>query len=192
MRRREFITLVGGAVSWAPPAVAQQSVRVPRIAVISNLNADDPEFQARHAAFLRGLQEAGWIIGRNVQIDIRSTLGDAARTRRVVEELVSAAPAVIFTVGSATVAPLLQMTQTIPIVFVVVPDPVAAGFVDSMARPGGNATGFSEIEYSQSGKWLEFLKQIAPSVKRVAIIRDPAITAGIGQFAAIQTVAQSF
>ena len=162
-----------------------------RIGVLLPAAADDPEFQARVAAFLQGLELLGWTIGRNVRIDTRWATADAAEIRRHAAELVALAPDVILASGASTVGPLLQATRTVPIVFPVVADPVGAGFVDSLARPGGNATGFMAFEYSMAGKWLELLKQIAPGVTRVAVLRDPAITAGIGQFAAIQAVAPS-
>jgi ABC-type uncharacterized transport system substrate-binding protein len=161
-----------------------------RIGVLMPL-ADAPVGQTRIAAFLQGLQQSRWNDGRNVRIDIRWAAGDADRIRRYAAELVSFAPDVILATGSATMGPLLQATGALPIVFVIVPDPVGAGFVDSLARPGGNATGFLMFEYAVSAKWLELLKQIAPSVARVAVLRDPAITAGIGQFGAIQSVAPS-
>src|SRR5262249_22412702 len=152
---------------------------------------DDPVGRARLAAFLQGLQQLGWTDGRNVRIDHRWTLGDAEHGRKSAAELVALAPDVILAAGSATMGPLLQTTRTVPIVFVHVPDPVGAGFVDSLARPGGNATGFAQFEYGMRGKGLELLKEIAPSVPRAAVLRDPAITAGIGQFGAIQAVAPS-
>ena len=162
-----------------------------RIGVLTNLAVDDPEGQARHAAFLRGLQELGWTDGRNVRIDYRESLGDPERIRKYAEELVALAPDVILTSGFA-LALLQQATRTVPIVFVVVPDPVGSGFVASLSRPGGNATGFMAFEYSLSGKWLELLKQIAPGVTRAAVVWDPTIPAGIGQFAVIQSVAPLF
>ena len=191
MRRREFITLIGGAAAWPLAAWGQQGERVLRIGVLMSLAADDPEDQARLAAFLQGLQEFGWAVGRNVRIETRWSRGNAADARKYVAELVALSPDVILATGSASVGPLLQATRTLPIVFVTVPDPVGAGFIDSLARPGGNATGFTAFEYGLSGKWLELLKEIAPRVTRAAVIRDPAITAGIGQFAAIQSVAPS-
>ena len=163
-----------------------------RIAVLLPGTADDAEYQARMAAFLQGLQQLGWSDGRNVRIDIRYAAGDANLTRKYAAELIALAPDVILAPGSTTVGPLLQATRTVPIVFATILDPVGAGFVDSLARPGGNATGFIAFEYGLSGKWLELLKQIAPSLTRVAILRDPATAAGIGQFAAIQSVAPSF
>ena len=154
-------------------------------------DADDTDAQARLAAFQQAMQQLGWADGRNVQIDIRRGGGDAKRIRQYAEELAALAPDVILTAGASTVTPLLQATRTVPIVFTTVVDPVGAGFVDSLARPGGNVTGFMTFEYSMGGKWLELLKQIAPGVRRVAVIRDPAISAGPGQFAAIQAVAPS-
>jgi putative ABC transport system substrate-binding protein len=192
VKRREFISLLGGAAAaWPLAARAQQAERVRRIGVLMTTADDDPEGRARLAAFVLGLQQAGWTHGRNVQIDTRWAVANADDTRKYVTELIGLAPDIILAPGSATVAPLLQATRAIPIVFVHVPDPVGAGFVDSLARPGGNATGFTAFEYSLSGKWLELLKQIAPDVTRAAIIRDAAIIGGIGQFAAIQSVAPS-
>jgi putative ABC transport system substrate-binding protein len=192
VRRREFISGLGGTViAWPIAARAQQPERMRRISVLFPQAADDPEAQARHAAFVQGLQQLGWTNGRNVRIDIRWTAGIAADTRKSAAELVALAPDVILAPGSNTVGPLQQATRTVPIVFVHVPDPVGAGFVDNMARPGGNTTGFTLFEYGTSGKWLELLKQIAPGVTRAAVVRDPAITAGIGQFAAIQSIAPS-
>ena len=193
LKRREFITLLGGAAAaWPLAARAQQPERMRRIGVLMSLAADDPEAQARLAAFLQGLQQLGWTDGRNVRIDYRWAAGDADRIRRYAAELVALAPDVILASGSPSVAALLQATRTVPIVFAHVADPVGAGFVESLARPGGNATGFTLFEYGISGKWLELLKEIAPGVTRVAVLRDPAIAAGIGQFAAIQAVAPSF
>jgi ABC-type uncharacterized transport system substrate-binding protein len=162
-----------------------------RIGVLMSTSADDPEGQARLAAFQQGLQQFGWTIGRNVRIDSRWPAGDSERFRRYAAELVALSPDVILATGSAAAGPLLQATRTVPVVFVIVPDPVGAGFVNSLSRPGGNATGFIQFEYGISGKWLELLKQIAPGVTRAAILRDPAISAGIGQFGAIQAVAPS-
>jgi putative ABC transport system substrate-binding protein len=190
MRRRDFIKVITGfAAAWPLGARAQQADRMRRIGVLMGLAADDSEGQARVAAFLRGLQEAGWVVGRNVQIDYRWSAGDADRGRRYAAELVALAPDVILGAGSLALGPLLHATRVVPIVFVHVPDPVGAGFVDSLARPGGNATGFTLFEYGTSGKWLELLKQIAPGVTRVAVVRDPAITGGIGQWGAIQSAA---
>jgi len=193
LRRRRFITLIGGAAAaWPLAARAQQPDRMRRIGVLTNLVENDPEGQARAAAFLQGLQQLGWTDGRNVRIDIRRTLGDTDRARRDAAELVALAPDVILTTGSAGVGSLLQATRTVPIVFVTVPDPVGAGYVDSLARPGGNATGFTSFEYGISAKWLELLKQIAPRLARVAILRDTTIAVGTGQYGAIQSVAPSF
>jgi putative ABC transport system substrate-binding protein len=191
MRRREFITLLGGAAAWPLVATAQQPDRMRRIGVLMSVAADDPEGQARMAAFLQGLQQLGWTDGRNVRIDTRWAAGNADDVRKYATELVALAPDVILGAGSFSLGPLLQTTHSVPIVFVHVPDPVGAGFVDSLARPGGNATGFTQYEYSTSGKLLELLKEIASDVTRAAVIRDPAITAGIGQWSAIQAVATS-
>ena len=162
-----------------------------RIGVLMTTAADDPEGQARIAALLQGLQPLGWTVGRNVRIDYRWSAGDAANTRKYAAELVALAPEVILTGGAAGVGPLLQATRTVPVVFVLVADPVGAGFVDSLVRPGSNATGFLALEYGLGGKWLELLKEMAPGVTRAAVIRDPAISAGIGTFGAIQSVAPS-
>src|SRR5262245_32852440 len=156
-----------------------------------NQAADDPEGQARLIAFVQALRQFGWTDGRNVRIGTRWAAGDADRIRQYAAEFAAPAPDVILATGSFGVGPLLQATRAVPIVFVIVPDPVGAGFVDSLARPGGNATGFSQFEYALSGKWLELLKEMAPNVTRGAVLRDPAITAGIGQFGVIQSVAQS-
>jgi putative ABC transport system substrate-binding protein len=179
------------AVAWPLAARAQQPDGMRRIGVLMPGAADDPNGQARIAAFLQGLQQSSWTDGRNVRIDTRWGAGNADDIRKYAAELVALAPDVILTTGASTVGPLLQATRTVPVVFAVVPDPVGAGFVDSLARPGGNATGFINFEYSLSGKWLELLKQIAPGVTRAAIIRDAAISAGTGQFGAIQSVAPS-
>ena len=190
MTRRELITLLGGAASaWPLAGRAQQGERVRRVGVLSNRAPDDPELQSRNAAFLQGLQQLGWTVGHNLRIDYRFPRFD--RIREHAAELVGLAPDVIMATGSATLGPLLQITRTVPIVFVIVPDPVGAGFIDSLARPGGNTTGFTLFEYGMSGKWLELLKEIAPRVTRVAVLRDPNITSGIGQFAAIQAVSPS-
>jgi putative tryptophan/tyrosine transport system substrate-binding protein len=192
MRRREFITLLGGAAAaWPLAARAQQGERMRRIGVLMPFAADDAEGQARIAALLQKLQPLGWTVGRNVRLDYRWSAGDAASMRKSATELVALAPDVILTSGAAGAAPLLQATRSVPIVFVLVADPVGAGFVDSLRRPGGNATGFTAVEYGFSGKWLELVKQIAPAVTRAAVIRDPAITAGIGMFGAIQSMAPS-
>ena len=193
MQRRNFIRLLGGAaVAWPLAARAQQSDRVRRIGVLVAATADDGDYQARIAAFQQGLQQLGWSDGRNVHIDTRWATTKPDDIRRHAAELAALAPDVILAgTGAATVAPLLQATRTVPIVFAVVIDPVGAGFVESLARPGGNATGFTVFEYGMSGKWLELLKQIAPAVTRAAVLRDPTIASGIGQFAAVQAVAPS-
>ena len=190
MRRREFITLLGGAAGWPLAARAQQAAGVRRIGVLSTFAADDPEGQARIGAFLQALQPLGWVVGRNLRIEYRWG-GDPASTRKNAMELVALAPDVILTSGAAGVAPLLEATTAVPIVFVLVADPVGAGFVASLARPGGNATGFLAVEYGLAGKWLELLKEISPDVRRAAVVRDPTITAGIGMFGAIQSAAPS-
>ena len=191
MQRREFITLLGGAVvAWPRAARAQQADRMRRVGVLEFRAADDREGQARLAVFLQGLQELGWTDGRNVRIDYRWAAADADRYRTYAAELVALSPDVILSSASASVAALLQTTRTVPIVFVNVIDPVGAGFVARLARPGGNATGFTPFEYSLSGKWLELFKEIAPNLTRIAL-RDPAIATGIGQFAAIQAMAPS-
>src|SRR5262249_10055880 len=191
--RRMFVSLLGGAAAeWPLAARAQQTERMRRIGVLAGgAAANDAETQARNAAFAQRLQELGWIDGRNLSIDYRYGLGKAADVRRDVAELVALAPDRILGSGAPAFAPVLQATRTVPIVFVSVADPVGAGYVDSMARPGGNATGFIMFEYSLSGKWLGLLKEIAPHVTRAAVLRDPAITAGVGQFAVIQSVAAS-
>jgi putative ABC transport system substrate-binding protein len=192
MRRRELITLLGGAAVWPLAAVAQQPDRMRTIGLLVAGTADDPEYQARTGAFLQALKQLGWIDGRNVRIDIRWTTTNADALRKHAAELAALAPDVIVSAtGTTTTAPLLDVTRTVPIVFVLPIDPVGAGFVESLARPGGNATGFLMFEYGLSGKWLELIKQIAPSVTRVAVLRDPAIASGIGQFGAIQSAAPS-
>jgi putative ABC transport system substrate-binding protein len=193
MRRRELITLLGGAAAaWPLAARAQQGEGVRRIGVLLNLAENDPEGKARLGAFLQGLQQLGWTDGRNVQIDIRWAGGDAERIRTHAAELVTLTPDVILAAGGVVMGPLLQATRTVPIVFTQTADPVGGGFVDSLARPGGNATGFLTFEYSLSGKWLELLKQIIPGMTRAAVLRDAADPAGTGQFGAIQSVAPSF
>jgi len=191
LRRREFITLLGGAAAWPLAARAQQAQPMRRVAMLQTLNAEDREAQLRNAALVQGLQQLGWSEGRNLHIDIRWAGGDGERIRRHAAELTALTPDAIIAVGSATVTPLQQTTRTIPIVFVNVPDPVGAGFVDSLSRPGGNITGFTNFEYGISGKWLELLKEIRPGLTRAAVVRDSAITAGIGQWGAIQSVAPS-
>ena len=192
MRRRDFIKVIAGsAAAWPLAAHAQQPEQMRRIGVLMGPSANDPEAQARIAALLQGLQQLGWAVGRNVRVDIRWAAGNAEDSRRYAAELVALASDVIVANGSMSMVPLLQATRSVPIVFVVVPDPVGAGNVDSLARPGGNATGFMSFEYGMGAKWLELLKQVQPSVTRVAVIRDPAITAGAGQFGAVQSVGPS-
>jgi putative tryptophan/tyrosine transport system substrate-binding protein len=179
VRRREFITLIGGAaVAWPLAARAQQVERVRRIGVLLPATADDPAFQARLAAFHQGLALLDWTIGRNVRIDTRFATTNAAEIRRHAAELVALAPDIILAHGGATVGPLLQATRSVPIVFPVIGDPVAAGYVDSLARPGGKVTGFIVFEYSIAAKWLQLLKEIAPGVTRAAVLRESAIAAG--------------
>ncbi len=191
MNRRNFITLLGGvAAGWPFAARAQQPERMRRIGVLMSTAADDPESQARIAAFQQGLQQFGWTIGRNLRIETRWATADDIR--RHAAELAALAPDVLLAgTGTPTVAPLLQATRTVPIVFVTVIDPVGSGFVASLAQPGGNATGFTIYEYSMSGKWLELLKEIAPRVTRAAVLRDPAVASGTGMFGAVQIVAPS-
>jgi len=191
VRRRAFIAGLGSAAAWAVVARAQQPERMRRIGVLMNLAGDDPETLQRMAAFRQGLQELGWTDGRNVQIDIRSGLGDADLYRRYAAELVAPAPDVLLAQGASILGPLQQVTRTLPIVFVQTLDPVGGGYVASLTRPGGNATGFMTNEFSMTGKWPELLKQIAPSVTRVAVLRSPDTTTGVGQFGVIQAVAQA-
>jgi len=188
MRRRDFITLLGGAAAWPLAARAQQTGRMRRIGLLSNLRADDPEWHARLAALLQGLQELGWTVGRNVQIDYRLGAASVEHMRGHIAEVIALAPDLIVANGTSVVGPLLQMTRTVSIVFVNVTDPLGGGFVMSMARPGGNATGFTALEYGMSGKWLELLKQIAPLTTRAAVLRDPSIPSGSGQLGALQAV----
>jgi len=192
MSRREFITLlVGAAVCWPLDSRAQQPGQLRRIGVLMPFAASNPVYQVRIAAFLQGLEKLGRVDGRNVRIEYRASAGGTEEIRKYAAELVALAPDVIFATGASTVVPLQQATRSVPIVFVLVPDPVGAGVVESLARPGGNTTGFGSFEYGLSGKWLEMLKEIVPQVTRVAVLRDPAISAGIGQFAAIQSIAPS-
>jgi len=191
MKRRKFITLLGGAVATWPARARGQQERMRRIGMLSPFSENDFQSRARLSAFHQGLQKLGWTEGSNLRIDARWFGGGTDDNRKNAAELIALAPDVILASGSATVGPLLQATRTVPIVFVIVPDPVGAGFVRSLARPGGNATGFTTFEYSIGVKWLELLKQIAPHVTRTAVIRDAAISAGIGQWGAIQAVAPS-
>ena len=191
-RRRDFLGAVSGAALALPLAVrAQQPERVRYIGMINTLGSEDPETQARITVFEQALAELGWVVGRNLKIEIRQIGGDIEHGHRDAAELVALAPEVIVTIGSVAIAPLQQATRTIPLVFVNAPDPVGAGFVRSMAQPGGNITGFSNFEYSMSGKWADLLKQIAPNVTRALVVRDPTSAAGIGQFAAVRSVAQN-
>ena len=190
MRRREFLGILGGAAAWPVGSKAQQAERVRRVGMLNILGSDDPEAQARRTVFEQALAQLGWTVGRDLKIETRQIGGDLDSLRRYAAELVALAPDVIFSIGSLPVASLQQATRTIPIVFMSVADPVGAGFVESMAHPGGNITGFSNFEYSMSGKWAELLKQIAPHVTRALVFRDPTSTAGIGQFAVIRSVAQ--
>jgi putative ABC transport system substrate-binding protein len=191
MKRRKFITLVGGAAAWPFAARGQQAERTRRVGALLPATADDAVFQARIGAFLQELALLGWSIGRNMQIEIRWASANPSEIRRHATELVALMPDVILATGDSTMPPLLQATHTVPIVFPVVVDPVANGYVESLARPGGNATGFMISEYSMGGKWLELLKEIAPSVTRVAVVRDATNPSGIAQFGVIQTMAPS-
>jgi putative tryptophan/tyrosine transport system substrate-binding protein len=191
MRRREFLGLLGGAAAWPVASKAQQAERMRQIGVLSGVSADYPETKPRIAAFLQELQRLGWTEGRNVQIEVRESAGNVGVTRKNAAELVALVPDVILASGGSTVAPAREATSTVPIVFTLAIDPVGGGFVDSLARPRGNVTGFMMFEYSLSGKWLELLKQIAPGVTRAAVLRDPINPAGIGQFAVIQAMAPS-
>jgi putative tryptophan/tyrosine transport system substrate-binding protein len=192
VKRRAFITLLGGAAAWPFGVRAQQPrERMRRIGVLMNTAADDTKFQIRIGAFLQGLALLGWTIGRNVRIEIRWSGGKADDARRYAAELVTFAPDVILAHGVSTVRPLLRATRTVPIVFPIASDPVGMGLVDSLARPGGNTTGFMSFEYTLSGKWLEFLKEIAPGVTRVGVLQDPTQGGGASAFAVIQAVAPS-
>ena len=192
MKRREFITLLGGAAAaWPLAARAQQSERVRRVGVVSALAEDDPESVTRRAAFEQALKALGWTNGSNLRVDYRWTAVDAERAANIAAEMVALAPDVILTSGNIVLAPMMQATRTIPIVFVQAIDPVGSGFVKSLARPGGNVTGFTQFEYSLAGKWVELLKQIAPHVTRAAVVRDPTRGPGIGQFAVVQAIAPS-
>ena len=190
MKRREFITLLGGAaVGWPIAAHAQQGERMRRIGVLMNIAADDPEAQSRITAFVQALAQLGWMTGRNVKIDSRWSAGDSERLSRYAAELIALAPDVMLANSSQSVAALMQVTRVVPIVFASVADPVGAGFVESLGRPGGNITGFMNFEYSIASKWLELLRELAPRLTRVAVLRDTAIAAGSGQLGAIQSAA---
>jgi putative ABC transport system substrate-binding protein len=191
MRRREFITLLGGAAAWPLGGRAQQPERIRRVGVLMAQAAEVDNYEGRLAACVQTLRELGWTEGRNLHLVIHRPKPTAAEVRKSATELAATTPDVILATGGTTLGPLLQVTRTVPIVFMSVVDPVGAGFIESLARPGGNATGFMQFEYSLSGKWLELLKQIAPSTTRAAVIRDATTTAGIGQFAVIQSVAPS-
>jgi putative tryptophan/tyrosine transport system substrate-binding protein len=191
MRRREFVALLGSAAVWPRGVRAQTSEPMRRVGMLATLGPDDPEAQLRIEVFVQSLQQLGWLAGRNVKIDIRQVGTEVDRGRAYAAELVALAPDVILTTGGAAIGLLQQATRTVPIVFVNAPDPVGAGFVQSMAHPGGNITGFSNFEYGMSGKWAELLKQVAPNVTRALMLRDPTSAAGIGQFAAARSVAQS-
>ena len=191
MRRREFIAGLGGAAAWPVVPRAQQPEAMRRIGILMSLGADDRRGQERHATFVQSLRELGWTEGRNVRFETRWAAGNAADMHKYAAELVAFAPDVILAGGGSVVVPLQQATNTIPIVFTGVSDPVGGGLVASLARPGGNTTGFTVFEYGMGGKWLELLKEAAPSVKRVAVLRDPGIPQGIGQFGAIQSLGPS-
>ena len=191
IRRREFVILLGGAAAAWPLAARAQSERMRRIGVLTPFAADDSESMARIAAFLQGLGELGWAVGRNVRIDYRWSAGDPNLTRKAATELVALAPDVILATGTPVTAALQQASLSVPIVFAQVPDPVANGFVASLARPGGNTTGFTTYDYAGSAKWVEVLKEIAPGVTRAAVLRDPTIASGIGQLGAVLAVAPS-
>jgi len=189
MRRREFISLVGGAAAWPLTARAQQPDRLRRVAILEPIAKDTPSAQERYTAFLEAFEQLGWTPGRNVLLEARWGEGDDAATRKYAQELIALAPDVILAGGSTSAEVMLKATRTIPIVFVIMPDPVGSGFVERLSRPGGNATGFMMFEYNLCGKWLELLKEIAPSVTHAAVLRDPTFAHGIGQFAVIQAVA---
>jgi putative ABC transport system substrate-binding protein len=191
MRRREFFGFVGGAAVAGPFAAQAQQSRIRRIGYLAGVAVGDVEAQTLNAAFLQGLQQLGWTVGRNMQIEYRWAAGSPSDLHKYATELVALNPEVIFAAGSASLGSLLQVTRNVPIVFAIVPDPVGSGFVSSLARPGGNATGFMQFEYNLSAKWPELLKEIAPGLTRAAVLWDPAIAPGIGQFAIIQSVARS-
>jgi putative ABC transport system substrate-binding protein len=189
MKRREFITLLAGAAAWPLAARAQQGQRVRLICILEGISADTPGYKARHAAFLEALQQLGWTPGRNVQIEVRFAEGDEAALRKYAAELLALAPDVLVAGGGTPAEVVLKLTHTIPIVFVIAPDPVGSGFVETLSQPGANATGFMMFEYNLCGKWLELLKEIAPNVTHAAILRNAGTAIGIGQFAVIQAVA---
>jgi putative ABC transport system substrate-binding protein len=191
MKRRAFIAALGGAAAWPLIARAQQGERVRLVGILEGVSVDTPNAKLRHVAFLEGLQQLGWTPGRNVRIEVRWGEGDEAVTRKYAAELVTLTPDVLVAGGGAVAEVMLKVTHTIPIVFVIVPDPVGSGFVESLSQPGANATGFMMFEYNLCGKWLELLKEIAPSVTRAAVLRDAGTAAGIGQFAVIQSAATS-
>jgi putative tryptophan/tyrosine transport system substrate-binding protein len=191
VRRRAFIAALGGAAAWPLTTQAQQPERMRRIGVLGGGDTDDPRSQLNISAFLQALQQLGWTDGRNAKIEYRRPAGDADKTRKYAEELVALTPDVILAISAPSLASLLQATPTVPIVFVAVADPLGAGYVDSLSRPGRNATGFLLFDYSFGTKWLELLKEIAPGVKRAAVLRDPAISSGTGQWGAIQSAAPS-
>jgi len=192
VKRREFLTYAGGAaVAWPLSASAQQADQMRRVGVLSALTADDPEGQARVAAFREALQKLGWTDGRNLQLDVRWSEGEAERLRKNAADFAALAPDVILAAGNSSIGALLQATRSVPVVFVTAADPVGAGFVDSLARPNGNATGFLAFDYSISAKWLELLNEMSPNLVRVGVLRNPAIPAAIGQFAVIQAAAPS-
>jgi putative ABC transport system substrate-binding protein len=189
IKRREFITLIGGAVAWPVAVGAQQGQRVRLVCILEGISADTPGSKTRYAAFLGGLQQLGWTPGRNVQIEVRYAEGDEAAMRKYAAELVALAPDVLVTAGGTPTEVALKVTRTIPIVFVIAPDPVGSGFVETLSQPGANATGFMMFEYNLCGKWLELLKEIAPNVTHAAVLRNAGTATGIGQFAVIQAVA---
>jgi putative tryptophan/tyrosine transport system substrate-binding protein len=189
VKRRQFISLLGGAAAWPLAARAQQGQRVRRVCILEGVSADTPGAKTRYATFLEGLQQLGWTAGRNVQIEVRYAEGDEAAMRKYAAELVALAPDVLVTAGGTPTEVALKVTRTIPIVFVIAPDPVGSGFVETLSQPGANATGFMMFEYNLCGKWLELLKEIAPNVTHAAVLRNAGTATGIGQFAVIQAVA---
>ena len=192
MKRRDFISLIGGAAAWPLAARAQHAERIRRVGVLMNVAADDPLSTLRVSAFAQAMQELGWTVGRNLRIDYRWGQADTDRLRKYAAELVTLAPEVIVSNANPSTTALQHATRSVPIVFVNQVDPVGAGFVESLARPGGNITGFTNFEYGLSGKWLELLKEVAPRVSRVAVLRDPTSASGTGQLGSIQSVAPSF